>query len=200
MSPRSKILLSTLTVLFAIPILLKGSEKETCLNWEKVFPRVDSRLFLEVSSFHLLLVPPSSAMMQSRRSGELVAKTEGFFKIENQHLIVEFDFKSDDPDECSHNCKDQSHRSNFSVNPENAYSVCFQSCKSNAEFRYGKGNFRLPLTFKIYQDETGSIRIDGLRYRDPDPIPGKMAYIFPHYFAGDLVGCAPPGIDWEESF
>ncbi|EQA35504.1 hypothetical protein LEP1GSC047_1331 [Leptospira inadai serovar Lyme str. 10] len=191
-------ILVLLLFLSGLPLYVKSNdEKEACLNWEKKFPNVDSKLSLEVSSFHLLLLPPAVAVMQSRRPGEVVAKTLGSYRIANREILVEFDFQTDDPDECATNCKDQSYRANFDSIEEDPYKSCLVSCRKNTEFRYGKDKFRVPLVFRIFKDESSTIRIDGLSYRDPHPIAGKMAYIFPHYFAGDPIGCAPSGISWD---
>ncbi|TGM97706.1 hypothetical protein [Leptospira dzoumogneensis] len=169
----------------------QSESKTICLNWEKNFPKIDSKLYLEISGLELILSPPTSAVMRSRRPGELVPIIRGSYKTEgNKEVLVEFPYEPSDPDECSFNCKEQSHTLRANQNVEEEYDSCFKSCKNNTSFKFGKDKFKLHLKFKIYRDESDTLRIDSVSYKDLNPIMGKLAYSFPHYFAGDLVECA----------
>lgn len=184
-------LLLVLSMIFIhYPFHIYSQAPQACLSWEKEFPRVDSKLALNISGLEIVLNPPSSAAMRSLRPGELVSPTRGQFKSDGKkELHIEFVFESSDPDECSYNCKERSVGIR-SANPEEVYETCFHSCKENTNYKYGKDKFKLPLKLKIYRDESETLRIDSLTYRDPSPISGKLAYTFPHYFAGDFVECS----------
>ncbi|GBF39631.1 hypothetical protein [Leptospira johnsonii] len=190
-----KLFLFSILFCFAIsfPFLLgaQSESKVVCLNWEKDFPRIDSKLYLEISGLELILSPPSGAIMRSRRPGELVPVIHGSYKTEgNKQVLIEFPYEPADPDECSFNCKEQSHTLRSNRNPEEVFDSCVKSCRDNTSFKYGKDKFKLNLKFKIYRDESDTLRIDSVSYKDLNPITGKLAYSFPHYFAGDLVECA----------
>ncbi|PJZ50617.1 hypothetical protein [Leptospira saintgironsiae] len=168
----------------------QSESKTICLNWEKNFPKIDSKLYLEISGLELILSPPTVAIMRSRRPGELVPIIHGSYKTEgNKEVLVEFPYEPADPDECSFSCKEQSLALRANRNTEEVYDSCFKSCRNNTSFKFGKDKFKLHLKFKIYRDETDTLRIDSVSYKDLSPITGKLAYSFPHYFAGDLVEC-----------
>ncbi len=184
----------SLIILFSFH--LSAQIKEACLDWDRGFPRVESKLSLDISGLELILNPPSSATMRSNRAGELVSPTKGSFKSDGKKEIqIEFVFESNDPDECHFNCKEQSKAIRSFKNPEEVYESCFTACRQNTSYKYGKDKVTVPLKFKIYRDESETLRVDSLSYRDPNPILGKLTYTFPHYFAGDLVGCS--GNVWD---
>ncbi|TGL62856.1 hypothetical protein [Leptospira sarikeiensis] len=194
MKLRSYLFLIICICLIGFPFLTKAQvdHKNVCLNWEREFPKIDSKLYLEISGLELILTPPSSASMRSRRPGELVGVTQGSYKSEGtKEIHIEFPYEPSDPDECVFNCKEQSitlRSSNRNV--DEVFDSCYKSCRNNTNFKYGKDKFKLQLKFKIYRDESETLRIDSLSYRDLNPITGKLAYSFPHYFAGDLVECS----------
>ncbi|PJZ66822.1 hypothetical protein CH371_01605 [Leptospira wolffii] len=190
MNTKSLIFFLLLAICYS-PFLLRAQIKETCLNWDRDFPKIDSKLSLNISGLEIILNPPASAWMRSSRPGELVAPTKGQFKVDGKKEVhIEFLFEAEDPDECQFNCKEQSLGLRSARDPEEVFGSCFKSCRENTRFKYGKDRFKLPLKLKIYRDESETLRIDSLTYRDPNPIAGKLAYTFPHYFAGDLVECS----------
>ncbi|TGK01577.1 hypothetical protein EHQ53_07170 [Leptospira langatensis] len=174
------------------PFFLKAQpSKESCLNWENIFPKVESRMYLEISDLDLIIDPPSAAYMRSTRAGERVPITKGSFSIENNKEVhVAFTYDSGDPDECAITCKEQAKFIHTSKDANEVYDSCVKSCKDNTNSKYGKDQFKLPIWFRIYRDESDQIRVDSILYKDPNPVLGRFAYTFPHYFAGDLVKCS----------